>query len=104
MVAMGNRIYHGQVGGASCIGCHGESGKGSPLGPDLTGRKRLWSDGSYEGIAKIITSGVMQPKQYRSAMPPTGGAQLTKSQTLALAAYVWSLSHRPSPAKTSPAQ
>jgi glucose/arabinose dehydrogenase/mono/diheme cytochrome c family protein len=101
MVALGNRIYHGQVGGASCAGCHGESGKGSPLGPDLTSRKRLWSDGSYEGIAKIITSGVMQPKQYRSAMPPSGGAQLTTNQTLALAAYVWSLSHRVDPAKNS---
>jgi mono/diheme cytochrome c family protein len=52
----------------------------------------LWSDGSYPGIAKTITAGVMQPKQYRSPMPAMGGAQLTNEQVQALAAYVWGLS------------
>jgi mono/diheme cytochrome c family protein len=93
MVALGDRIYHGQVGGASCAGCHGSTAKGSPLGPDLTDSKWLWSDGSYTGIAKTITDGVMQPKEYRSPMPPMGGAQLTPDQVSALAAYVWALSH-----------
>ena len=93
MVALGNRVYHGQVGGASCAGCHGADGKGSPLGPDLTDQKWLWSDGSYPGIAKTITDGVMQPKEYRSPMPPMGGAQLTNDQVSAVAAYVWALSH-----------
>jgi glucose/arabinose dehydrogenase/cytochrome c5 len=97
MVALGERIYHGQVGGAACTGCHGDSGQGTPLGPDLLGKKWLWSDGSYPGIAKTITEGVSQPKQYRSPMPPMGGAQLTSDQVSALAAYVWSLSHRTSP-------
>jgi mono/diheme cytochrome c family protein len=97
MVARGERIYRGQVGGAACTGCHGESGAGSPLGPSLTGKKWLWSDGSYGGIAKTITEGVSQPKQYRSPMPPMGGAQLTPDQVSALAAYVWSLSHSASP-------
>jgi mono/diheme cytochrome c family protein len=92
MVALGDRIYHGQVGGAACAGCHGSGGAGTPLGPDLTDNKWLWSDGSYTGIAKTITDGVMQPKQYRSPMPPMGGAQLTDEQVSALAAYVWSLS------------
>jgi glucose/arabinose dehydrogenase/mono/diheme cytochrome c family protein len=93
MVALGDRIYHGQVGGATCVGCHGERGTGSPLGPDLTAKKWLWSDGSYAGISKTIREGVMHPKEYRSAMPPMGGAQLTPGQLSALAAYVWSLSH-----------
>jgi glucose/arabinose dehydrogenase/mono/diheme cytochrome c family protein len=93
MVALGDRIYHGQVGGASCTGCHGSDGKGTPLGPDLTDQKWLWSDGSWTGIAKTITDGVMQPKEYRSPMPPMGGAQLTDDQVKALAAYVWSMSH-----------
>jgi glucose/arabinose dehydrogenase/mono/diheme cytochrome c family protein len=101
MVALGDRIYHGQAGGAICSTCHGETGKGSALGPDLTGNKWLWSDGSYTGIAKTITSGVMQPKKYRSAMPPMGGAELTNDQVLALAAYVWSLSHRAAPTPAS---
>src|SRR5712671_2127863 len=93
MVALGQRIYRGQVGGAPCTGCHGENGEGTPLGPDLTGKKWLWSDGSYAGIKKTITVGVSQPKQYRSPMPPMGGAQLTPEQVSALAAYVWAISH-----------
>jgi glucose/arabinose dehydrogenase/mono/diheme cytochrome c family protein len=97
MVVLGKRIYRGQVGGAACTGCHGEHGEGTPLGPALTSKKWLWSDGSYPGIAKTITEGVSQPKQYRSAMPPMGGAQLTPDQVSALAAYVWALSYRASP-------
>jgi glucose/arabinose dehydrogenase/mono/diheme cytochrome c family protein len=97
MVALGERIYHGQVGGAACTGCHGEKGEGTPLGPPLTGKKWLWSDGSYAGIAKTITEGVPDPKQYRSPMPPMGGAQLTPDQTKAVAAYVWALSHQATP-------
>jgi len=97
MVALGQRIYSGQVGGAPCTGCHGENGEGTPLGPDLTGKKWLWSDGSYSGIKKTITEGVSQPKQYRSPMPPMGGAQLTPEQVSALAAYVWAISHRTPP-------
>jgi mono/diheme cytochrome c family protein len=64
------------------------------VGPDLTSKNYLWSDGSLPGILKVITNGVPQPKRFRSAMPPMGGAQLTSDQSSALAAYVWSLSHR----------
>jgi glucose/arabinose dehydrogenase/mono/diheme cytochrome c family protein len=94
MVVLGDRIYHGQVGGAACTGCHGSSATGTVLGPDLTDTKWLWSDGSYAGIAKTITQGVAQPKQYRSPMPPMGGAVLTPDQVSAVAAYIWGLSHR----------
>jgi mono/diheme cytochrome c family protein len=97
MVELGERVFRGQVGGAACTGCHGENGQGTPLGPPLTGKKWLWSDGSYEGIKKTITEGVPQPKEYRSPMPPMGGAQLTPEQVSAVAAYVWSLSHQGSP-------
>ena len=67
--------------------------RSTPLGPDLTDKKWLWSNGSYAGIAKTITDGVPQPKEYRSPMPPMGGAQLTPTQVNALAAYIWSVSH-----------
>ena len=97
MVELGERIYRGQVGGAACTACHGDSGQGTPLGPALTGKKWLWSDGSYAGIKKTITEGVSQPKEYRSPMPPVGGAHLTPDQVSAVAAYVWSLSHHASP-------
>src|SRR5271155_2132108 len=95
MVSLGKRIYLGQVGGAPCTACHGNKGEGTTLGPPLAGKNKkwLWSDGSFPAIAKTITDGVPQPKNYRSAMPAMGGAQLTPAQVKALAAYVWSLSH-----------
>jgi glucose/arabinose dehydrogenase/mono/diheme cytochrome c family protein len=94
MVALGAQIYHGQVGGAACTGCHGQNAEGTVLGPDLTGKKWLWGDGSYAAITRTITDGVPQPKQYRSPMPPMGGAQLSADQVSAVAAYIWSVSHR----------
>jgi glucose/arabinose dehydrogenase/mono/diheme cytochrome c family protein len=99
MVALGERIYHGQVGEAACTGCHGDSAEGTTLAPALAGKNKkwLWNDGSYAGIAKTITDGVPQPKEFRSPMPPMGGAQLTPDQLSALAAYIWSLNHRASP-------
>jgi glucose/arabinose dehydrogenase/mono/diheme cytochrome c family protein len=97
VVELGQRVYHGQVGGAACTGCHGDSAQGTPLGPALTGKEWLWSDGSYAGIKKTITEGVPQPKKYRSPMPPMGGTRLTPDQLTAVAAYVWSLGHQTSP-------
>jgi len=96
MVAFGDSIFHGQVGGAACTGCHGDNGEGTPLAPALAGKNKkwLWSDGSYSGIAKTIREGVPQPKEYRSPMPPMGGALLTPDQVSALAAYVWSIGHK----------
>lgn len=94
-VALGQRVFAGQVGGAPCTGCHGSDGSGSPLGPDLTSGKWVWSDGSLSGIKKTITQGVPAPKNYRAPMPPMGGAQLTPAQVSAVAAYVWALGHQP---------
>jgi mono/diheme cytochrome c family protein len=93
MVALGERIYHGQVAGASCVGCHGQDGAGTPLGPPLTAHAWLWSNGSFAGIRRTIIAGVPQPRQYRSPMPAKGGAQLDAQQVAAVAAYVWALSH-----------
>lgn len=94
MVLEGDRIYHGESGGAGCAGCHGANATGGPLGPNLTAAEWLWSDGSLRGIAMTIRNGVMQPKRYRAPMPPMGGAQLSADQVSAVAAYVWGLSHR----------
>ena len=93
-VALGSRIYQGQVASAPCVGCHGTDAKGSPQGPDLTNGKWLWGDGSLASIAHIITVGVPHPKEYGSPMPPMGGAQLSQSEVSAVAAYIWALNHR----------
>jgi hypothetical protein len=55
--------------------------------------------GDYGGIAlplaETITNGVPNPKNYRSGMPPMGGdAQLSPTDVLALADYVWALNQR----------
>jgi glucose/arabinose dehydrogenase/mono/diheme cytochrome c family protein len=93
-VAQGESIFEGAVGGAPCAGCHGSNAKGSPLGPDLTSGKWRWGDGSLPSIKQTIVNGVPDPKDYRSPMPPMGGAQLSQSEVSALAAYVWAVSHR----------
>jgi mono/diheme cytochrome c family protein len=93
-VALGEQIFRGQADGGTCAGCHGSDGKGSPLAPDLTSGKWLWGDGSLAALTRTITQGVPAPKQYRSAMPPNGGARLSESDVAAVAAYVWALGHQ----------
>jgi glucose/arabinose dehydrogenase/cytochrome c5 len=91
---LGARIFHGQVGGATCAGCHGSNAKGTALGPDLTSGRWRWSDGSLAAITHTIEEGVAEPKDYRIPMPPMGGPRLSKQDLDAVAAYVWALGHR----------
>jgi len=93
-VALGDRVFHGQAGGGTCVGCHGANGKGTPVGSDLTSSKWLWGDSSLASIQRIITQGVPKPKEYRSPMPPMDGTQLSPSEVAAVAAYVWALRHQ----------
>jgi len=94
MVALGARVFRGEVSGAGCTGCHGTDGGGTPLGPTLGAHRWLWSDGSYSGIRQTIAAGVAAPKKFRSPMPAMGGGELSDDEVAAVAAYVWSLSHR----------
>ena len=71
-LALGDSIFHGQVANATCAGCHGSDGKGSPIGADLTAGTWLWSDGSVAGLSKTISEGVPKPKAHGGAMPPWG--------------------------------
>lgn len=93
-VDLGAKIFAGDVAGATCAGCHGAGGIGTPVGPNLTTGKWLWGDGSLEAITKTISEGVPEPKQHPGAMPPMGGVQLSKEQLAAVAAYVWALGHQ----------
>jgi glucose/arabinose dehydrogenase/mono/diheme cytochrome c family protein len=93
-VALGARVFHGQAGGGTCEGCHGSNAQGTPLAPGLTSGKWLWGDGTLASIMKTINDGVPNPKDYRSPMPPKGGAQLSSSDVSAAAAYVWALGHQ----------
>ena len=93
-IALGDSIFHGQVGGGTCSACHGQDAKGTAVAPDLTDSQWLNGDGSYQFLVNTITNGVPQPKQHPAPMPPKGGAPLTDDQVKAVAAYEYSLSHK----------
>jgi len=91
MVRSGRDLYTGM---AQCSTCHGDDGRGTMLGPNLTDREWLNIDGSYDQIVGIITNGVAQPKQHPQPMPARGGSDMTVPQIRAVAAYVWTLTPR----------
>jgi mono/diheme cytochrome c family protein len=84
----GQQLY---AGGGNCFSCHGMDASGGALGPNLRDGDWLHSDGSIDGIAGTIQSGVAQPIQYPVGMPAMGGAQLTPEQVRQIAAYLYTL-------------
>lgn len=94
MLALGDSIFHGQAAGGTCFTCHGPDAKGTAMCPDLTDKEWLHGDGSYPFIINTVHDGVSPPKKYPTAMPPMGGASLSAYQIRAVAAYVYSLTHK----------
>ncbi len=90
LVALGDSVFHGRVGGATCFACHGAKGAGG-LAPPLTSGKWLHSDGSYASIMRVVREGVAKPSLGPTPMPPMGGVNLTPEQLRAVAAYVYRL-------------
>jgi mono/diheme cytochrome c family protein len=93
-IALGDSVFHGLKGAASCQACHGPKADQGTVAPNLTDAEWLHSDGSFEGIYNTIKSGVMAPKKFSGVMPPFGGAPLDAAQHRAVAAYVYALSHK----------
>ena len=89
-VARGLAVFKG----GSCGACHGADAGGGPIGPPLNTGSPLWTDGGPASIKDLIAKGVPAPKQYRSPMPPMGGAQLSDDDLNAVAAYVWAVGHQ----------
>ena len=90
-IAKGDSIFHKD---GLCYACHGSNAEGA-VGPNLTDAEWLHSDGSYDKIVATITSGVPTEKAKKGvAMPPKGGSSITDDQVKAVAAYVYSLSHK----------
>jgi mono/diheme cytochrome c family protein len=93
VIAQGDSIFHSK---GNCYACHGANGQGA-VGPNLTDAEWLHSDGSYDGIVKQVTNGVPQAESKSGIpMPPKGGASITDDEVKAVAAYVYSLSHKKS--------
>lgn len=91
MVDKGKEIYAKQ---GLCYACHGQEGKGL-VGPSLADDVWLHSKGTYQEIVAQIMKGV--PKEESKSgvpMPAKGGANITEDEVKAVAAYVYSLSHK----------
>jgi mono/diheme cytochrome c family protein len=96
MIAMGDSIFHAK----SCVRCHGADAKGRTNGPDLTSSTHLQVDGTYADFIRIITNGValdqIKDKSHTLPMRARGGQPplLTDDEIKAVAAYVYTLSHK----------
>ena len=90
-IAEGDSIYHKD---GLCYACHGTNAEGA-VGPNLTDAEWLHGDGSFDMIVATVTSGVPAEKAKKGIpMPPKGGSSITDDQVKAVAAYVYSLSHK----------
>ena len=91
LIAQGDKIFHGP---GNCYACHGTNAQGS-VGPNLTDAEWIHSKGTYEDIVAQVTKGV--PKEESKSgivMPPKGGSTISDDDVKAVAAYVYSLSHK----------
>lgn len=96
LIAQGDTIFNTKT----CQRCHGKGAIGAQNGPNLTIGQWQHGSGSYDDIVKTITNGVPQAEikdpTHRFNMRARGGVQplLTDDEVKAVAAYVWSLSHK----------
>lgn len=94
-VALGDSLFNN----GSCQNCHGKGGVGAANGPVLT--DKTWDQlttGSYDEIKGLITTGVPKEKikvatRTRPMGARGGRMNLTDAQIVAVAAYVYTLSH-----------
>ncbi|MBA3893559.1 MAG: cytochrome c [Gemmatimonadales bacterium] len=90
-IATGDTIFHKS---GLCYACHGTNAEGG-VGPNLTDGEWLHGDGSYDTIVATVTTGVPADKAKKGIpMPPKGGSSITDEEVKAVAAYVYSLSHK----------
>lgn len=90
-IAQGDSIFHGK---GNCYACHGATAQGA-VGPNLTDAEWIHSDGSYDAIVKQVTAGVTKEESKSGIpMPAKGGSTITDDEVKAVAAYVYSLSHK----------
>jgi cbb3-type cytochrome c oxidase subunit III len=91
VIAKGDSIFHGP---GMCYACHGSKAEGM-VGPNLTDAEWIHGDGSVDMIVKTVTHGI--PKEESKSgivMPPKGGSSISDDDVKAVAAYVYSLSHK----------
>lgn len=96
-VTLGDSLFNS----GGCQRCHGRGGVGAQNGPVLDGAKWVQlTTGSFDEIVALITTGVpataIKDATRRQPMPARGGRMnLTDPQIQAVAAYVYTLTHKP---------
>lgn len=105
-LAMGKALFHGA---GNCSTCHGEAGRGSDRGANLTDGVWRHGNGGFLSIVERVVHGVDHPTGGPTTpMPRLTVGQLSYRQARSVAAYVWTLSHaipaslRPSPSPSRP--
>jgi mono/diheme cytochrome c family protein len=94
-IAWGRDLFHGSGG---CSTCHGEAGRGTERGPNITGAIWLHGPGTYESLIEQVRHGVPASRSYTGeGMPPWGRVPMPEDAMQAVAAYVWSISDPPQP-------
>lgn len=95
-IALGDSLFNT----GACQRCHGKGGIGANNAPALDGKAWLQlKTGSFEEIVALITNGVaasdIKVATHKFAMRARGGPMnLTDPQVQAVAAYVYTLSHK----------
>jgi mono/diheme cytochrome c family protein len=90
-ITLGDSLFHTK---GNCYACHGANAQGT-VGPNLTDAEWIHSDGSYDAIVKQIIDGVTaEQSKSKIPMPPKGGSTISDDEVKAVAAYVYSLSHK----------
>jgi mono/diheme cytochrome c family protein len=91
LIAQGDKVFHGP---GNCYACHGTNAQGA-VGPNLTDAEWIHSKGTFEEIVAQVTNGVTKEKAKTGIpMPSKGGGNLSDDDVKAVAAYVYSLSHK----------
>lgn len=86
MVIQGRKVFHSK---GMCLACHGSQLEGGPIAPTL--KAHAWrdaKDGDLSAIYNVVTKGVRG-----TVMSPRPGG-ISDPETVAVAAYIWSVSHR----------
>ena len=90
----GRRLYR-----QACVMCHGEGGRGTPLGPSLVDDTWSRGSGSFPEITQVVTEGAPATEEFGVPMPPRGNGALTDAQIRAVSAYAYSLARPPGAAQ-----
>jgi mono/diheme cytochrome c family protein len=95
LIQRGSVVFRGS---ARCDVCHGAEARGTDDGPDLTDDEWLRGDGTFDQILERVLHGMpRRDAKTGKPMPMRGWEPVSNDDARAVAAYVWSLSHRRSP-------